>query len=647
MNLKTASANNLFVMDLKAASNSSMSIKKALKGAFHDLVGGTFSQKKKVSVGNIKHFGDEKEIFLTKPSVNDGIYLDMDNELGNNELSDAVIGFDGGSFLNSAVTTSKAKRISNDLISGSPIVVKTQIEMFIKKSFALDINFLAVEDKSVMTKTQFIRKKFSNINENINKTASLTKENKIIVNTNLKKLGVHSDWTIVIKKIPIDTPKEIIVTAVTKFGEIKLIRIQLIGMWQKTMVEFAKSSQADQLASKWSFLIRKDSVHVAKAVDDHDIWAFNDWFRALLFTLPVETTAHDLGTFLDRAGRKTCIINQSLVTDNRVHCAVIGFESEVELDSVFHTEPIFGGVQLLWARLDLIQCKKCGRFGYSVLECDASNVSVPVLSAPFKRNAPTKLYAKKNVPISCLAVFGDKLWAQVVSLDFSSGSSSSDSGHGFDISSSGALALGLNGGAPFFLFDRSPLDACLASLKCSLELLADQVSGILRKLSFVELVPIVLSSGASSLIGSMLVAPVLDLNMVLDGVLALFSLSLLSIELDAGLNSSSSKVLTTKVGSLESKMSALKASVGSVLVLPLSFVLMSDLVWKFATCNVHGINVPAKQEDVVHWHRDSGILVAIIMNNFLACYVSKVKEVPSVTGDFWSLFLNVGNVDLL
>ncbi|KAG9286858.1 hypothetical protein G9A89_012408 [Geosiphon pyriformis] len=71
-------------------------------------------------------------------------------------------------------------------------------------------------------------------------------------------------------------------------------------------------------------------------------------------------------------------------------------------------------------------------------------------------------------------------------------------------------------------------------------------------------------------------------------------------------------------------------------------------------CNVCGINVPAKQKDIVHWHRDSGNLVsfitemklsvifssgldkgfidagvAIIMDNSLAHYVSKVEEVPS------------------
>ncbi|KAG9300598.1 hypothetical protein G9A89_005198 [Geosiphon pyriformis] len=101
-------------------------------------------------------------------------------------------------------------------------------------------------------------------------------EKGIIVNTNLRKSGVHSDRAIVIKEIPMDTLKEMIVTAVAEFGEIKSIKIQLIGMWQKAVVKFTESSQANQLASRWSFLIKKDSVHVAKAVSDCDIWASRD-----------------------------------------------------------------------------------------------------------------------------------------------------------------------------------------------------------------------------------------------------------------------------------------------------------------------------------------------------------------------------------
>ncbi|KAG9286857.1 hypothetical protein G9A89_012407 [Geosiphon pyriformis] len=338
-------------------------------------------------------------------------------------------------------------------------------------------------------------------------TTLLARKKEINVNSNLRKQEIRSDRAVVIKEIPMDMSKDMIIAAVTKFGEIKSIKIQLIGIWQKAVVEFIKSSQADQ-----------------------------DQFRALLFTLLVGTTAHNLSTLLNKT--------------------VVGFKSEVDLESAFCTVPVFGD---------------CGRFGHSALKYDASDVAVPAPVVFFKRNAPginhlqlAKLYAKKNVPISCFAVFGGKLWAQVVSLAFSSGRSPFGSGYGLGFSSSGALRLG--GGAPSLLFDKSPLVACLASLEHSLELLADQISGILRKLSFFELVLMVPSSGAPSLVGSKLVTSVLNSNMALDGVLALSPSFSSSVKLDAGFNSSSSKVLTTKIGGLESKMSAMEALVSSVLV---------------------------------------------------------------------------------
>ncbi|KAG9303341.1 hypothetical protein G9A89_013667 [Geosiphon pyriformis] len=300
---------------------------------------------------------------------------------------------------NSKMNTPQAKCFNNDVIVGSlfgsinydmkeeeevslfpcksfsldkawidPKIIKTQVEVAVKKSFALDINLLAVEGKLAMAKTHVIRKLFSGINgfgeattpskfeeiirsiftskASIEKAALLASENNITVNSDLKKQGIHSDWAVVIKEIPMDMPKEMIITTVSKFGQIKSIKIQLIGLWQKAVVEFTELEQAVSLAAKWFFLIGKDSVHVAIAVSNRDTWASRDQFRALLFTLPVETTAHDLGNLLDEAGEKSCIINHFLETGNRFCCAVVGFESNEVLESAFYMESILGGVKL-------------------------------------------------------------------------------------------------------------------------------------------------------------------------------------------------------------------------------------------------------------------------------------------------------------
>ncbi|KAG9302485.1 hypothetical protein G9A89_006449 [Geosiphon pyriformis] len=278
--------------------------------------------------------------------------------------------------------------------------------------------------------------------------------------------------------------------------------------------------------------------------------------------------AHNFKTLLEGAGKKTCIINRSLKTGNKIHCAVVGFESDNNLESAFCTEPIYNEIKLFWARIDLIYCVKCGCFGYSAFEYDALEVLVlPLSKKLYKKIASeeahfqlAKLYKKKDVPISYPAVFGGKSWAQVVSLANSSGGTHFKSG-----SSSSSLDISyLSSTLPFTSDNNSGLSDCLVVLKYSLELLLNQISVLLKKLSFVKLIPLTVSLFASLSVASVFLAPVLDLDMVLDNVLVLFTSSVGS-DLVANFSSSSFKILTTKMGRLESKMVALKASINSVL----------------------------------------------------------------------------------
>ncbi|KAG9295902.1 hypothetical protein G9A89_006641 [Geosiphon pyriformis] len=386
-------------------------------------------------------------------------------------------------------------------------------------------------------------------------------------------------------------PKDMIITTVSEFGIIKSIKIQLVGMWQKTVVEFADSNQAVQLTSRWLFLIKKDSVHVAMAIGDHNTWASRDQFRVLLFTLPADTTAHDLSTLLDETEGKTCVINRLLKTGNQFHCAVVCFESDEMLE------------------LELIQCGRCGCFGHSALECDAFDVSPPVPPNLTKRPffgasclQLAKLYTKKNVSISCPAAFSGKLWAQVVS--FASPLGGSPSGSGL-LSDNASLSFSSS------CYQVNGLGDCLAVLKQSMEILSDQVSGILKKLSFFELVPLTSPSCAPPLAVSVHSSPVVDSNMVLDDVLASSAPSLSGGGNSAAvLSLSGSKILISKLGGLKSKMSGLEALFSSILVR--LDLLCSGSIWRIATCNVKGINNLVKQKDIIYWHKNSGNLISIL-----------------------------------
>ncbi|KAG9286350.1 hypothetical protein G9A89_014516 [Geosiphon pyriformis] len=133
--------------------------------------------------------------------------------------------------------------------------------------------------------------------------------------------------------------------------------------------------------------------------------------------------------------------------------------------------------------------------------------------------------------------------------------------------------------------------------------------GFFGRFCFIELVPLASLSCVSPLAVSAPAGLVEDSDMALNSGLTLSVPSFSGADESAVvLSSSSSKVLTSKVGGLESKMSALEASISSVLIKD-----KFDGIWIFTS----GL-------DVGHL----GASVAVIMNNFLAHHVSKVDEIP-------------------
>ncbi|KAG9305795.1 hypothetical protein G9A89_001084 [Geosiphon pyriformis] len=620
---------------------------------FHGPAGGFFSQRKRTSLRNVKHSGNEKNVSLMSGS-GASVYSDVESLFGDDENVNMSGGFND-SLSDLAVNTLKTKHVNTGANFGSPDfemdekmksllpllrrkvllnkiwidskIIKTPVKVSVKKSFALDINLLAVKRKLAMQKTQFIRKIFSKINgfggtttpskfegiirsmftssESMEKAALLARENNIIVNSDLKRQGIRSDQTVVIKKILMDTPKEMIVAA-------------LIGLWQKAVVEFTKSSQTDQLAAKWSFLIRKDSVCMAKAVGDCETWAFRDQYKALLFTLLVGTMAHNLGDFLARAGGKTCVINQSLDTGNRVCCAVVCFENDKVLESVFRTKPIFGG----FLGLDWIW--------FGVNGCDAEISTLPKLFKSFKRVVSdenhlqlAKLYTKKNV----------------VSLVSSSDGPHFGSGSGFG-SSFGASDVVGHSSPVVFVY--SILETRFTSLEHSLKLLTNRVSNIVNKFDNLNLVLMTLVSSSQFLVIPVMANVEFGSDMILDDSKPVVLPPSLVSSGVSNLGLSGSKILTSKVGCLESKLMALEALVCLILEK------LDQMCAGLSSAN-----------NIVRWHKDSGnnisiIMetklksgfpgvriftsglntgssgagVAVIMNSSVAWHVSKIDEIP-------------------
>ncbi|KAG9293990.1 hypothetical protein G9A89_019328 [Geosiphon pyriformis] len=158
------------MVNLAIASSSIMPKKKVPVEVLHGPIGGFFSQKKRVSVGNIKHSKDEKDIFLAKSDPSYGVYLDMDSVSGNSKDDNIPLDAGDGSFFDLVINTPKARKATSNLVCGSPLgsidykIDEDNVEVSVRKFFVLDINLSAVKGKSVTAKTQYIRKIFSSVN---------------------------------------------------------------------------------------------------------------------------------------------------------------------------------------------------------------------------------------------------------------------------------------------------------------------------------------------------------------------------------------------------------------------------------------------------------------------------------------------------
>ncbi|KAG9285147.1 hypothetical protein G9A89_004362 [Geosiphon pyriformis] len=427
---------------------------------------------------------------------------------------------------------------SNQLL---PVVsCDREIRSFISvKSFALDIELSAVPGKTVSDK--IIRSSFTS-EKSLIKAREMAISKKILVNDDLRKVNSHSDWEVIVKEIPVDLPKSAIEAVFSKFGKIISIKVQLIGLWQKALVEYKSSEIADLVMTRWSVFMGKNSVRVAKASVDKQTWVSRDQHRALLYTLSVGTTVHDLSALVEAYGEKTCFIGHNPSSYIRDRCAVICFESEASKLAAIGSVLVFKGVSLHWAGLSLACCAVCKQFSYVSDICSMGGNS----GARSKR----VVTSQDRVHLAN---------AQVVS-----GTSS-------HVVSSGSFSVGASFGVGSALVESSPSDISglcsrLAILERSLKLLADRVSTIVKKLSCIEVVSSESSSLVSHPIASASLASCVDLDMALDvPLVASPSLCPTIDDTNPDFGSSSSKVLTAKVGGLESKLMALDASVGLVL----------------------------------------------------------------------------------
>ncbi|KAG9286980.1 hypothetical protein G9A89_001218 [Geosiphon pyriformis] len=312
-----------------------------------------------------------------------------------------------------------------------PPSVRNLVNVLVKKSFALDIGLDKVAGKSSQEKLVVMRKLFSGINgfggastpskfsgiirttftseSSLMKATDKAANAKILVNANLKKASGQLDRAVVVKEIPVGTSAEAVHAALSEFGVIRTIKMQLIGLWQKAV---------------WSILIRKNAVRMARADSDKEAWDVRDQHRALLYTLPMRTNAHDIWDFVRSVSEKMCVIDRHSVTYARAKCAVVCFNFAESLDAAVGTTPVLRNTNLRWSYLISARCAKCEKLGHTSLGCavggklSSSSSLYRVFSDTDKSRLAT-IYAKRSTLVACPVSFGGLSWAKVARGSFS------------------------------------------------------------------------------------------------------------------------------------------------------------------------------------------------------------------------------------
>ncbi|KAG9297051.1 hypothetical protein G9A89_000430 [Geosiphon pyriformis] len=508
--------------------------------------------------------------------------------------------------------------LDDSLLLPPPPLVKPSVQVSVHKSFALDIDLVAVAGKSFQKKVNFVRKIFSDVNsfggastpskfggiirasftseKTMMAAAQLANDRGVVINTDLKcPINNHTNQAIVLKEIPVETSIEAVRAAIFGFGFIKLIKMQLVGLWQKVIVKLEDQIQTNFLTAEWFILIRKDVVHVAWADIDKQTWNARDEFRALLYMLPMGTNAHDLWNFIGLVNGKTCVIERSSVSYVRARCATVCFDSESSLIWAMANTPVIKGVAQDQFRL-------------------------------------VKIYEKKSAPVSCSLAFGGKTWASVVGKPLSI------------VSFGGSAQSGSISYGKFLPTVNGELEDHLKNIESSFVSLAGQIGELAKR----ENIVMEVSLGDAT--------------------------------------SDKTAAVPGSTASPEVPISALGWFGFSRWCSSSTFFSMSSLVWKIATCNVRGLNNPAKQVDVIHWHKNmnnlvsiftesklkgkvhpwlankfdgvlvfasglnsgfSGAGVLIVVNSSLAKHVCKISEVPGQLLSIKLLFKNKLSVSIL
>ncbi|KAG9306116.1 hypothetical protein G9A89_016020 [Geosiphon pyriformis] len=114
--------------------------------------------------------------------------------------------------------------------------------------------------------------------------------------------------SIALHDIPLSTSFDNIKSAFGNFGIVTSVKLKPAGLWQYVVVHFKDISSAAAVLTHWSVLVKKDSIRILPLVNQKEVIASRDAFKAKLVNFSFGCTAFEISDLVSQVGGCTCFI---------------------------------------------------------------------------------------------------------------------------------------------------------------------------------------------------------------------------------------------------------------------------------------------------------------------------------------------------
>jgi hypothetical protein len=183
--------------------------------------------------------------------------------------------------------------------------------------------------------------------------------------------------------IPLNVSQQDVRSAFSKYGEIKSIKLQTIGMWQSANIEYTNQEEYDKLASRWSIPFKADLIRIYPFLNTKEIKQERSQYALRLINLPPGTTGYDMKTIIRDYKAQTCYIPRN--SDyRRKRFAILSFKDNKDLEKAKQSKVQLGNTELQWLDITTKTCTICSNPQHLARDC------------PIKEQQSRKIQEKKE-----------------------------------------------------------------------------------------------------------------------------------------------------------------------------------------------------------------------------------------------------------